>query len=180
MANIFGDTRQIAYVSADLDGALGHLAGRLGVGPWFVKRDFEVPDCHIDGVATQVVVDAALAYSGGLQLEVIVQKSAAPTLYSRFLERFGDVLVPHSTSSWVSDVDAVAARAQACGFRQVFDACTGLGRIAYFEHPDRPHFAHEVTEYTPARQSIFRQIQKAAADWDGNVPIREDWPIPDV
>lgn len=180
MMGIFGEIRQIAYVSDDLDRALGFLTDSLGVGPWFVKRDYAVPSSRVDGVETPVVVDAALTHGAGLQLEVIVQRSAAPTLYSRFLDRFGDVLVPHSTSSWVTDVDAVAGAARARGFRQVFDAHTGLGRIAYFEHPERPHFAWEVTEYTPARQSIFRQIREAASDWNGAVPIREDWPTPDV
>ncbi|SPJ26037.1 VOC family protein [Palleronia abyssalis] len=180
MSSVFGDIRQIAYVSADLDRALGFLSRSHGIGPWFVTRGYSVPNSRINGTEQEVIVDAALAYGSGMQFEVIYQRSTAPTLYSEFLARFGDTLVPHSVSSWVTDFDAVIHRALGRGFRQVFDAHTGLGKIAYFEHPDRPHFAYEVTEYTPARQSIFRKIREAAADWNGAAPIREDWPKPQI
>lgn len=180
MGGIFGDTRQISYVSGDLDRALGYFTQSVGVGPWFIKRDYKVPGCRIDGIETEVVLDAALTFGTGLQLEVIVQKSKAPTHYSRFLDAYGDALIPHSTSSWVKDVEAIAGLARKRGFHQVFDATTGLGRIAYFEHPDRPKFAWEVAEYTSARQSIFRQIEEVATGWDGIAPFREDWPLPEV
>lgn len=178
MNSVFGDIRQIAYVSDDLARSLAYFTGTLGIGPWFVKSDFRIPECRDRGLETEVVVDAALASAGTLQLEVIVQKSPAPTLYSEFLAQFGATHLPHSWCAWPEDYDATLKAARARGFRPVLEARPGLGRIAYLEHPAQPHFAYELAEYTPERRSIFAQIRAAAEGWDGTDPIRDAWPAP--
>jgi hypothetical protein len=34
----------------------------------------------------------------------------------------------------------------------------------------------ETAELTPTRRRIFEAVREAAVDWDGNDPIRHDWP----
>ena len=125
-------------------------------------------------------MDIALANSGAVQLEVIVQRSPAPSIYTEFMARHGTGLVPQHFSSWTSRFDAVMAAAQAKGFELVQEGRSRYGPFVYFQHPDEPDFTYEVTELTAERRSIFDQVRAAADGWDGRDKVRSGWPTPKI
>jgi hypothetical protein len=172
MSRLFGPIRQLGLVVRDIEGAMRHWAEVNGVGPWFYMPRYPLPRFRHRGIEQPGPdVGIALAYSGGLQLELIEQRCATPSMYREYLDA-GLEGMQH-WAAWCEDYDAALARALAAGHRigQEGDA-TGRGRFAYLESKGHPGTVIELVELTPARQAGFERMQAAAAGWDGSDPIR--------
>lgn len=180
MSKIFDNVRQIAYVTNDMERALTFLHRTAGIGPWFVAWDIPVPECRYRGQPIDIRIDAALANSGEMQIEVIRQNSAGASMYTEFSDRHGFGLTPHHYSSWSERYDEVMRDALAQGFEKVQEGRSRYGPFVYYQHPDEPDFTFEVTALTAERRSIFEQIRQASIGWDGSDPIRDGWPAPRV
>lgn len=180
MSRIFEEVRQIGYVTDDMGRTLDFLHRTAGIGPWFVAWDIPVPECRYRGRPLDIRIDAALANSGGLQIEVIQQHSADPSIYTEFADKHGFGLVSQHLSSWSDRYDEVMREALAAGYERAQEGRSVHGRFIYYSHPDEPDFVFEVSELTPGRKSMFDQIREAAHGWDGTDPIRDGWPEPKI
>jgi hypothetical protein len=78
----------------------------------------------------------------------------------------------------VTDYEGSVANAEAQGFVPVLEGTSGFGPFIYMQNPSQPDFTFEITEYTPARRSVFEQIRQAAIGWDGSDPVRSGLPTP--
>ena len=85
MSRFFGEIRQNGYVVRDIDAALAHWTGTLGVGPFFYFERVPIADFRYRGEPSPVEVSIALANSGALQIELIQQRNDAPSMYRDFL-----------------------------------------------------------------------------------------------
>lgn len=172
MSRIFGPMRQVGMVVRDIEAAMAHWAGVCGVGPWFFMPRYPLPRFRYRGVEqTGPEVAIALAYSGGVQLELIQQRCATPSMYRDFLDA-GREGMQH-WAFWAEDYDAALAKALAAGHRvgQEGDA-VGRGRFAYLESDGPVASVVEIVELTAARAAGFDRMQAAAAGWDGQDPVR--------
>lgn len=176
MSQVFGSIRQAGYVVPDIDARMRFLADKVGIGPWFVARDVRLPECLYRGRPIEMRMHAALANSGDHQIELIQQLSPEASIYTEWLDRYPDGNVLQHVSSWEEDFDGVVARAVGRGWVSIQDGRSAYGPFSYLEHPDNPRLVFEVTRKGPERRSIFEQVARAAADWDGADPIREGWP----
>lgn len=176
MSRLFGPVRQAAWVTRDLDEALGRFRRRLGIGPWFVARGLAVPNMTHRGRPAAPVLSVALAASGGLQLEIIAQTNDAPSVFAEWLDAHpGETLVQH-LAFWVEDYPAALAEARARGLSVVAEARSSMGAFSYLEDPGDPTLLVELTELTGSRRATFGAVEAAACDWDGAEPVREGWP----
>ena len=180
MSRLFDEVRQVAYVTDDMHRTLKFLSETAGIGPWFVAWDIPVPNCTYRGAPIDIRMDAALANSGGVQIEVIRQNSPGPSMYTEFTDRHGFGLTPQHFSSWTRRYDEIMRDALAKGYEKIQEGRSRYGPFVYFQHPDQPDFTYEVTELTPERDSIFRQVREAAIGWDGSDPVRTGWPTPKI
>ncbi|MEC7762004.1 MAG: VOC family protein [Pseudomonadota bacterium] len=180
MSRIFGEIRQVAYITDDIDRTLTFLQRNAGIGPWFVARGVTLKGVDYRGTTCDLTIDAALANSGSLQVEVIRQHGDTPSMYTEFTDRNGFGLLPQHYSVWPTACDATLAAAAEAGFEVIQSGQSAYGPLAYLQHPDQPDFYMEVTELSPERRSIFDQVRAAAVDWDGTDPVREGWPTPKV
>jgi len=86
VSRIFGAVRQNGYVVQDIEAAMDHWINVMGVGPWYYIRHVQTDYfCH-RGVDTPVEMSIAPANSGDLQIELIQQRNAAPSMYKEFLD----------------------------------------------------------------------------------------------
>ncbi|MDR3416578.1 MAG: VOC family protein [Nevskia sp.] len=170
-----GHIRQLGYVVSDLDAAVRGWGAGLGVGPWLVIRNVPLA-CVYRGAPSRPMVDIALAYRGGMQIELIRQTDAAPSPYRPFIER-GQYGLHHTAYLCERMQDSVEAL-QAAGLTLVCDINmpTG-GRYVYFESPvPGEQSLVELLEATPAMRQMFEQGIAAAAAWDGGgVPTVMDF-----
>jgi hypothetical protein len=82
-----GLIRQIGYVVTDLDRAMNSWVA-LGVRPWFVIRGVAQRVTY-RGQPCEITLSPALANNGDLQVELIQQNDATPSIFTEFLEAEG-------------------------------------------------------------------------------------------
>ncbi|GGD80429.1 VOC family protein [Croceicoccus mobilis] len=175
MSRIFGPTRQLGIVVHDFMGTLRHWTEVQGIGPFFYFTDTPVEGFRLRGVKSEPpVLSIAFGYSGDLQIEIIHQHNAAPSMYREFLvsgrEGLNHVSAFHDTAGY----DAVYAQTIARHGAAWQEGAIGGVRFAYFETESTPGATIcEISESgNPETAAIFAAMRDAARDWDGSDPIR--------
>jgi hypothetical protein len=173
MSVLFGPAVQQGYVVPDLQAAVKHWLAR-GIGPFFLEELREYPGIY-EGQETQLDLDAAFAYSGDQQIEVIEPLGSSTSIYSRFLESHPSGGLQH-LAVWVDDIDETLARLERIGKRYAVAQRYG-DRHAYIDSVDSPGVMIQLMAHTEANDELFRVIQDASRDWDGETnPVRKiDW-----
>ncbi|HJQ58748.1 MAG TPA: VOC family protein [Vineibacter sp.] len=175
MSRLFGELRQIGIVVRDIEAAMKHWVEICGVGPWFYVDRLAVTAFSYRGARRDDIhVSIALANSGDVQLELIQQRCATPSMYRDFLGK-GHEGMQH-WSSWPTDYDARLKHALANGYSIGKDGDSARGRFVYLWNEGHPGTVIEMADLTPARRKIFDAIRTAAVGWDGRDPIRRSWP----
>ena len=165
---LFGQVDQIGYVVADLDTAVARWTERMGLGPWTVFRNTRLEGCY-RGSQTTILMDVALAYQGGVQIELIEVRSGAPSPYAQD----GRSLVGAHHIAWVvDDLARAVAAAEARGLIVAFTAGNDAVRVAYLESPGEDGVLYELIEGAGMREMIAAGIA-ASANWDGSDPVNQ-------
>ncbi len=165
---LFGPIDQIGYVVTDLDAAVAGRVAGLGLGPWTIFRGTAL-EGRYRGLPTTVTIDVALAYQGGIQIELIQQRSAAPSPYA---DAGGPKLGAHHVAWLTDDLDTAITAAEARGLVLIFSAGNSAARVAYLSTPGEPDILYELIE-GPGMRAMFDAGIAAAADWDGTDPMVE-------
>ena len=166
----FGQIRQIGYVVRDIEQAM-HAWIDLGVGPWFYVESVPVQGFCYNGQTFELEMSAALANSGNIQIELIQQRNAAPSLYRDFLkeERTGI----HHVAYWSEQFDQSCQLLKHSGYAAMQSGTIGQdGRFVYFCQPENPGLIIELSEMSGIKGKYFKAIAEAAATWNGAEPIR--------
>lgn len=176
MSRIFGPVRQNGYVVRDLRAAMRHWIDVVGVGPWFVVERAPIREFRYRGAPSDPELAIALANSGALQIELIEQRNAAPSLYRDFLDAGREGL--QHIAFWTGSFAADRARALASGYRIGHEGLIGdYGPFAYFDTGGHPGAVVELSDVGGPKARLFAHIAAAAAGWDGSDPVRG---FPDV
>ena len=171
MSRLFGDMRQMGIVIRDIDAGLKHWIDVCGVGPWFYTDRLALTSFSYRGKrADGIHVSAAFANSGDVQIELIQQRCATPSMYRDFLAA-GREGVQH-WSSWPENYDAIYKRAIATGYEIGQEGASNRGRFVYFRRESHAGTVIEMAEMTPERRRAFDFVREAARTWDGTQPIR--------
>jgi methylmalonyl-CoA/ethylmalonyl-CoA epimerase len=130
--------QQCAVVVEDLDDAVRHWHGELGVGPWTAFR-YGPPllkEMRYRGADAEFSLRHALCWQGEVQLE-LVQPLAGPSIFADHLAAHGPGL--HHLGKYVADHAAAVGEALAAGFEPLQSArgfgAEGDGAFAYFQPP---------------------------------------------
>jgi hypothetical protein len=169
----FGPIRQNGYVVRDLRAAMQHWIEQLGVGPWYLFAPVKLDWFRHRGQASSPQVSIALANSGDLQVELIQQHDAAPSLYREFLDAGHEGL--QHVAFWTTDYQPLYDGMLADGYALGHEGQIGgpQGRFAYFESTGHPGSVIEISDVSGPKGRFFEAIRQAARDWDGTDPIRE-------
>lgn len=174
MSRIYGDTRQIGYVVADLDQAIEQWV-RVGVGPFFRIVGVRTNYFRVRGQDVPLNLDIALAFTGGMQIELIQQTDDSPTPYRDFLLNAGSGM--QHLSSWSENYDADVERMRGHGLEQIIDGEVHVDahnsiRFSYWSPGFEPRTLIEISEATPVAKHLNGIVMAASVDWDGSDPIR--------
>jgi hypothetical protein len=173
MSRIFGAIRQNGYVVRDVRAAMDHWVTVMGVGPWFYFDRVRIDYFRHRGTESDVELSIALANSGDLQIELIQQRNAAPSMYREFLQSGHEGL--QHVAYWSTDYQALYDRALALGYRVGHEGQIGgaQGRFAYFDTQRHPGTVIELSDVSGPKGTFFELVRQASLDWDGSTPIRE-------
>ena len=169
MSVLPGPVRQIGYVDTDLDQAIAGWL-ELGVGPWFVMRGLPMQALY-RAEPCETTLSVAWSNTGELQIELIHQQDNTPSIFTEFLDAKGSGL--HQLAYWTSDFDDTMHAVEKAGWPVVWSGGEGYGvRFAYVDPPNAPAAVIEISELTDATAANAMFMHDAAAEWDGNDPIR--------
>lgn len=170
MSRIFGPVRQLGYVVHDIEKAMLHWAGALGIGPFHYFSTVTLADFRYRGAPHSLSLSIALANDGDLQIELIQQRNDVPSAYRDHLRAFGETL--HHTSAWTTDFDGDLARILAAGHRPLQTARIGANRLVYFESQgDYPSTTMELYDVSGGAARLNEKVRRAAIGWDGSDPV---------
>ena len=171
MSRLFGEMRQVGVVVRDLDATIRHWVDVCGVGPWFHTDRLAFSSFTYRGRRyDDIHVSAAFANSGDVQIELLQQRCATPSMYRDFLAA-GREGVQH-WSSWPENYRELYDRAVAAGYEVGQEGTSNRGPFVYFLREGHAGSVIEMAEMTPARSRIFGIIRDAARGWDGSNPVR--------
>lgn len=165
---IANEISETAWVVPDLAQAMKSWIA-LGYGPFFTMR-LDIPDAHYRGRRLPLSLDVALAWAGGVQIELIEQRSDGPSAYR-------DIYGPseggfHHIRLKPGDYDAHRERLIASGAEIVMELVLGTQRILYADM--RPTLGHmvEILDASPILDRLYAMMVEATRDWDGSEPVR--------
>lgn len=172
MERIFGPVMQNGFVVPDLQGALDHWTRVMGVGPFFVFGHVEFAEAWYRGrVATDIDLTVAIGYWGDVQIELIRQRNAVPSIYTDFAARHGSGLQHMGVIT--ESVERDLAHLSLQGIEPVQHGTTRAGmRFAYVSTDQHPGAMIELIESNPRMLKFFGKMRAAAQHWDGKDPIR--------
>ncbi|MBB5390625.1 MULTISPECIES: VOC family protein [unclassified Herbaspirillum] len=171
MSRFLGEIKQLGYVVEDIDAAMKYWTEVLGVGPFYYMERVPLKNYRYRGQAYDIHNSVALANSGGVQVELIQQRSDTPSMYRDFM-RGGRTGLQH-LAYWTEDFDRDLQRLLDRGWKVGMSGEVGeRGRFVYFETEYHPGTVIELSEVAGPKGKVFRLIREAAEQWDGSEPVR--------
>jgi len=168
----YGPLRQVAFLCRDIDASMRFYTDHLGVGPWFVMERVTLTDSTYRGAPCDIVLSAALAAWGPIQIELLQQHDDKPSIYRDWYQRAFTREVQHHVAYWVEDLAGTIARARDDGFQVEQEGWVPRGGFVYLTHPNNPDQVLELTERSAARDAFNAAIANAAVCWTGEAPRR--------
>lgn len=157
----FGPITQLGYLTDDIEAAATLWANVMGVGPWTVMSDVTMP-AVMDGEPTEILIDVALSYQNGIQVELIQPKCDSPSPYKK--NREIGLWGSHHTQFTVDDLDAAIAEGEAAGMET---ACVIESAGARYIYMRGVAGWIEITAPNAGLEMFFGMIKKSCEDWDG-------------
>lgn len=168
MRKNLGPLGQIGYVVPDLKVAALEWVDRTGIGPWYVAEQVPLDYFRYRGADSDVDIGIATAFTGSLEIELIVQHNDSPSDYAAALERSETGV--HHICFFPQDYDLALTSRLNQGYEILQEGAIHGIRFIYLVDPER-----RIVEMAdlPVEARKRREIRMAeAGDWDGNDPIR--------
>jgi hypothetical protein len=174
MQPLFGEIRQLGFVSRNIDQSIRHFLTHWNIGPWYVVRNITAPSLY-KGEPSVPEISLALSSCGDLQFEIIEQHNDAPSAYREALATSPGLHVQH-VAVWTDHFAKIKADALAKGWVAVLETPSGPGQSCYLVHPSEPLVCVEVSDRSPFKEHVREAVRNVANTWDGADPIREGLP----
>lgn len=170
MSRLFGPVVQNGYLVEDMDAALEHWTQTLGVGPFFLIDRVALVDPIYRGAPLDLDMRMALANSGDLQIELIVQRNRAPSIYTEWLDAGRTGL--HHVGFFCDDIDRTLAALGPTHERVQYGSTGTGGAFAYLDTEHHPGTYVELIQRDAAMRGLFEMIRTASVGWNGDAPVR--------
>lgn len=166
-----GSVMQMAYVPADVPGALRYWTETMGVGPFFKLSNIAVDAARYKGEPASIDFSVYIAYWGDTQVEIIEQHNDAPSIYKSWRGEGREGL--HHVCIVVDDMARareICAEASATVLQEIW--LPGGGEAIYVDAGGGPGSLIEMICFPPDNYAFFDVMRDAARHWDGSEPIR--------
>jgi hypothetical protein len=162
---------QVAYVVPDLHAAIRRWSETLRIGPWFLLEHFTGVNPVYRGQPSRMEAALAMSFAGHMNIELIQQKNAAPSVYREMIEQRGYGFHHWGVATW--SFDAAVAKYERDGYPLAFLAAVPSGgRVGYMDSNAVLPGYTELIELGGAFEEVFGRFYRASQDWDGKDPVR--------
>jgi len=165
MSRYFGPVLQNGYLVDDLERAIDHWVNVMGVGPFFVIPKVAMVDPVYRGRPCEAEIGIALANSGDLQIELVVQHNNAPSIYQEWLDQ--GRLGLHHVGFFVDDIEATLA-----ALPEAPQPIQHGRNFCYVDTVYHPGTMVELIQPDAGMRGLFGMIKTASVGWRGEDPVR--------
>lgn len=161
---------QMCWVVPNLEVAVDSWVRNTGVGPffWFDGVDF-TDGVHRGTPAGFPKVQAAIAYAGDVQIELVCQDNDEPGVFRDLLPRGKSGL--HHMALYCDSYEAERDSYVGAGAQLAFEGKLDGIRTCWVDTSPALGFMVELLEPSPQRDAGFAAMRAAAENWDGSEPI---------
>lgn len=161
---------QNSWVVPDIHQAMQQWIETAGIGPFFLVEGITIEEQRHRGRPTQVEVSFALAQAGDVQVELVCQHNDAPSAYRDTVPAGATGF--HHVAYYCEQYDRDLAAFGQRGSEVAFSGSFGGKRFAYLDSSSRLGAMVELIEASDVQAEFFARIRDAAAEWDGQDPVR--------
>jgi len=168
MQKYLGPLGQIGYVVPDLKEAAIGWVERTGIGPWYIAEQVPLDYFRHRGVQSNIEIGIATAFTGSLEIELIVQHNDSPSDYVDTLNRSGAGV--HHVCFFPQDYDQALASLLSENLEVLQEGAIHGIRFIYLLDPES-----RIIEMADLPQDARKRREARmaeAAEWDGSDPIR--------
>jgi methylmalonyl-CoA/ethylmalonyl-CoA epimerase len=161
---------QLAFVPRDVDAAITYWTKTMGVGPFFSLPHIDYKAARYRGQPSHVDFSVWIGYWGELQIELIQQHCASPSIYKAWLDEGREGV--HHVCQLVDSIAEARAASLAAGGRIEQEIFLDGAEAIYVDTGGGPGTMAEMLEPSPDFAALFAMMRDAARDWNGNDPVR--------
>jgi hypothetical protein len=166
-----GEVMQLAFVPTDLAAAVKFWTETIGAGPFFAMEHIQLEAVRYRGAPADIDFSILLGYWGNIQIEMIQQHNAAPSIYSAWLQEGHQGL--HHVCLVTEDMPHARKTCADAGATVAQEAIIpGGGEVIYVDTGGGPGTLVEIVKPTAGLLGAFAMMRDAARDWDGTDPVR--------
>jgi hypothetical protein len=162
---------QLAFVVEDVHAGMESFTRHVNAGPWFLMERVQVRNVKYRGHPSQLDLSIANANAGHLQIELIQQNDAAPSVFTEIIQTRGYGL--HHQGIAVRDFDAQLEKYERMGCEVAVYAENDIPvRAAYLDTKGQFPTFLEIMETNDTVEAMFSAMYHASVGWDGRDPVR--------
>ena len=161
---------QLAFVPKDLDAAVSYWTKVAGAGPFFRLPHIAYKEARYRGAPSHVDFSVLIGYWGDMQIELIEQHCASPSIYKAWLDEGREGL--HHVCILVDDIGHARAVCEKAGARVEQEIVLEGGEAFYADTGGGPGTMVEVLQPMPGFAEVCAMMRDAAKGWDGQNPVR--------
>lgn len=166
-----GEVMQLAFVPADVQGALKFWTGTMGAGPFVALDHVQTERTLYKGEPTDVDFSIYVGYWGDIQIEIVEQHNDGASIYKEWRDAGGEGM--HHVCLLVDDMEKARATTAAAGAVMLQEVwLPGGGEAIYVDTGGGQGTIVEILKPGPGVPEAFAYVKSLSADWDGTDPIR--------
>jgi hypothetical protein len=157
---------QNAFIVNDIEAAVARWVRTMGVGPWVMLENISMANAFYKGQPTTMKLHAALAASGGIQMELIQPLHDHPSVYRDYFPTGKEGF--HHIGVLTDDVQRDVEMYRALGHEVIASGGNpDSTHIAYVDTWNTGHCIVELIHADDAYLKMSRMLEDAARTWDG-------------
>ena len=168
MQKNLGPLGQIGYVVSDLKEAAMEWVDKTGIGPWYVAEHVPLDYFRHRGIQSEIEIGIATAFTGSLEIELIVQHNESPSDYKDVVSRSETGV--HHVCFFPQDYDVALASLLAENLEVLQEGAIHGIRFIYLIGQETGII--EMADLPDDARKRRKSRMAEAADWNGSDPIR--------
>tara|TARA_B100000795_G_C22793887_1_gene438351 strand:- start:173 stop:706 length:534 start_codon:yes stop_codon:yes gene_type:complete len=172
MEKKFGPIMQMAFIVESFDESIKFWTEKMNVGPFIILDDIKLSDVYYKDKPANIDFSGAIAYTGGMQIELIKQHCDTPCIYNEYVNNLKGPL--HHVAALTTDIENDIRILESQGYINLQGGKTeDNGKFVYLDTKERGEPMFELVQLSAAGLGFFDMMEQEAKNWDGKIATIE-------